>query len=564
MKRFRHIADERGTSIIEILVVMVVLLVGIMSVIRMFPGGFAAVRHAESITFANRMAQAELERLKTHAENLPAGIVPVDSNGDVVLNWQHPGPPYKDGNNDDIEDNITTFRRIIGETTKIPVGTYFGGVGNRDFGSVYSLMFSPITPGSVSVYGGAWRRTTDASGPLRSFEYGIDYGNGMSSQFRIRFRPVSYPRLFRVSFSWWESVNGLRPELRSGIQPEVLVPAGWGDWIEINVPSTGVFHGIKEYSDSVARAFNEVVIWSDDDFYEFKVVDYDTGVIAFNPRGYNAMEHGVDGPRILEARIDYDKHDLSILREDRIVPGDVAGASYRVKLSLRYIKQAGKSIELNGDTYQGFTLPSGARAELVLLDLNSGWRIRYPQPAVELDYNEGVLSFAPNVEMYDPSNPGNVAMVPIAGRNIRIFYQAEGDWRIIVHKSYELYRHGTSADYMHYAHQNGQPRVEFAVCDIGKNVAVDYTFIAPDPLDTESVIEHRVVGEVHQITRTGTAGNGQIHLSRVPSRITEVYGTSLKVRVVWTQGGRGIGARFRPRYQWIDADTTLTRKPYEV
>lgn len=564
MRRFRHVASERGTSVIEILVVMVILLVGIMSIVRLFPGGFAAVRHAESITFANRMAQAELERLKTFDENIPAGILPIDPKEDIWNNV-HPGPPYKDADSGSF-DNIDTFRRVMGETTKIPVGTYFGDAYQVDFGSVYSLIFSPIAQNSVGVYGGTWRRRLaddDSSRPrLRSFEYGVYYGSGTSRDFKICFRPASYNRTFRVSFSWWESDTAdSTTQLKSAVS-EVVVPVNSGDWITVSIPTVGAaFHGIEEYSDSVARAFNQVVTWSED-VYEYKVVDYDTGVIAFNPRGHNAVEYTVDGTSVLEAHVDYVIHNLKIIHEDRIVPADLAGQQYRVKLSLRYIKQAGVSIEFNGNTYSGFDLPSGRQKDLVLLDLNSGWRIKYPQPAIEFDYKEGALGFAATVEMEDPSSSAT-AVVPIAGRNIRIFYQAEGDWRVLVHKSYELYREGGSADYCHYVHWEDSPRLEFAACDIGKNVTIDYTYHGADQLDPGQTIEHRVVGETHQIQESGNARNGYIgyvDLGNIPSRITAVYGTSLKARVIWVEGGR-LG---KPRYQWIDADTTLTRKPYEI
>ncbi|MGC8864068.1 MAG: hypothetical protein ACP5R5_15025, partial [Armatimonadota bacterium] len=65
--------DRKGTSLVEILVVMVVLLVGIMTIIQMFPTGFCVVRAGESQTIATRLAQQELERWKSMAANLPVG-----------------------------------------------------------------------------------------------------------------------------------------------------------------------------------------------------------------------------------------------------------------------------------------------------------------------------------------------------------------------------------------------------------------------------------------------------------------------------------------------------------
>ncbi|MBV9852445.1 MAG: prepilin-type N-terminal cleavage/methylation domain-containing protein, partial [Armatimonadetes bacterium] len=59
----RH-GRQRGTSLVEVLVVLVILVLGIFSIARLFPGGFIAVRNAENSTFADRLGQGQLEGLK--------------------------------------------------------------------------------------------------------------------------------------------------------------------------------------------------------------------------------------------------------------------------------------------------------------------------------------------------------------------------------------------------------------------------------------------------------------------------------------------------------------------
>src|SRR2546427_4891389 len=66
-----------GISLIEVLVVLVLLLVGILSVIRLFPGGFLINQRTEQETLAGRLASQELNRHANAVENLPDGIVPV-------------------------------------------------------------------------------------------------------------------------------------------------------------------------------------------------------------------------------------------------------------------------------------------------------------------------------------------------------------------------------------------------------------------------------------------------------------------------------------------------------
>lgn len=114
---------NRGTSIVEVLVVMVILFVGILTVISLFPPGFLSVRRAENLTFAGRLAQYEIERWKNNVDNLPDGILPVDAAGNVLSNL-FPGPPVSD-------DNALMFRRIVGETTRIPFGGWSTGPESR-------------------------------------------------------------------------------------------------------------------------------------------------------------------------------------------------------------------------------------------------------------------------------------------------------------------------------------------------------------------------------------------------------------------------------------------------
>ena len=61
---------KRGTTLVEILVVMVVLLVGIMTVIQMFPTGFSVVRAGES-------HEQELAFVEYRPEEAPVGEVAV-------------------------------------------------------------------------------------------------------------------------------------------------------------------------------------------------------------------------------------------------------------------------------------------------------------------------------------------------------------------------------------------------------------------------------------------------------------------------------------------------------
>lgn len=99
-----RLQNRRGTSLIEILTTLVILVIGILSVARMFSGGFVVMKRSENITLASRLAEGEFERLRARAVNLPLGI--------TTAATPPPGTP-----NDASSPNI---RQIVGETVRIP------------------------------------------------------------------------------------------------------------------------------------------------------------------------------------------------------------------------------------------------------------------------------------------------------------------------------------------------------------------------------------------------------------------------------------------------------------
>src|SRR5262249_17885373 len=68
---------ENGISLIEVLVVMVLLLIGIFSLIRLFPPGFLVNKQTEAATLAGRLAKQEQDRFVNNATGLMEAIVPV-------------------------------------------------------------------------------------------------------------------------------------------------------------------------------------------------------------------------------------------------------------------------------------------------------------------------------------------------------------------------------------------------------------------------------------------------------------------------------------------------------
>lgn len=361
---------------------MVVLLVGIMTVVRMFPVGFGVVKAAESQTIATRLAQQELERWKNMAANLPDGILPINENGDV-LNSQLPGPPFEGITETSPgvfeRGNVLNIRQVEGETTPIPMASRFQTGGGMNYGSRYTLAFGPIDlkyvhdePNIVIRSGDLRRRTADSGYPpryLRAGQYAVDYElvQGQDYEGQLVFH-VAFPkdlavtdRKYYISYSYSVAQTaGAEPEVYSSVSQlvhrlpgDTTIAGGDDDWIEVPVPTAGLPNGaeivgVERYSDTCARGFiakDPAADWSDSP-YEYYIADSLLGIIAFNPKGYGLYEYTARGIRPIVARIDYLIYDLRILREDKVVPPPGTGASeIPVKLPLRFILDAGDPID---------------------------------------------------------------------------------------------------------------------------------------------------------------------------------------------------------------------------
>ncbi|MEN6520643.1 MAG: hypothetical protein ABFD46_05765 [Armatimonadota bacterium] len=541
---------NRGTSLVEVLVVLVVLVTGILTVVNVYPPGFRSVRHAECVTLAGRLAQFEMERWKNNSENLPDGVLPIDESG-VILNDRFPGPPVDD-------DNATCFRRIIGETVRIP----FGGWANGPLsGSVYILSFSPIdtTHGEVVIKGSNLSRrvldSDDNTEPwrfLRSYQYAIDYDN-----LAICFRESSQTHLYYLSCSWWETPTGSKnPCLRTVTNIKIEVPGGTEGWINFGpviqdkISEGASYAGIDRYSETVARGFTEVTSWSSDP-YEYMMVNSLLGIISFNPIGYSQKEFG----RPLKARIDYDILDPQIIHEDKRVP---TNQPYRVHMTLNRIKESGVSLEINGDTYNGLN-PAFSTTDdegntyapdMIAIDLESGRQIAFNTKWI--DYKSGTVDLPEDIELFRPDNSGTDNISP-AGRNIRFYYKAESDWSLQFQKAYVQYDRDYSSgqlDYKSYAiNESSKPqRLWFATCNAGHTVSIDYEY-------TLNGQTRRVLGECHKTSDSlldyGGVDSTYIDLNNEPTRIYSVNGVSVRARVIW---------RETEKWRHVDLDSIIAKK----
>ncbi|MCL6518597.1 MAG: hypothetical protein K6T99_02080 [Armatimonadetes bacterium] len=592
MKLLLQFKNERGISLVEVLTAIVIFLGGILLVVRMFPGGFAVVKHSEDVTLANRLAQQELERWKGMAANLPGGILPwgwnetsgaytvlPDISPDNLRDPVEPSDGWPAGFNTYYYTDVNKFRHIYAEATKIPMP--LNPAAPDSLGSIYILGFSPIAwdgPGSIKVYSGPMRRRNVWLGipTLRSLsEYAIDYDNAV-----IYLRATPYTRRFMITYSYWDNdplVDG-RPDLVPVVSQEIIVNNNTAKQIDpytvaVDIPGPAGtklstepgYMFIDHGSDSLHRMFELIdagARWNPNNPYEYKVLDYVAGVIYFNPYGYGYEEYTARGKMPLIAYIDYNVLDWHIIREERKLPDHInSPADCEFKLTLRFIKKAGETIELNGQKYEGLAahppynyLPY----DVLALDVETGAyytedsKMSDGTPALQVNYKDGIIRFHPL----------------FAGKTFRVYYRADGDWAVQVYKTYDVYRKSDrlSLDYRQY-HINNNGIMTFTRCYAGMAVAVDYTFEAT--IQGQGRLRLTRNGDTFRISEaTGPGGYCSVDIRQRlldlygPDSdprilfVSKVYGITLGARVIWRDSGRALKAG---KWKSADIQTYLTR-----
>lgn len=518
----RSAKHHNAFSLIEVLAAIAVLTLGILVILKLFPGGFFVTRAAENRSFASRLAQQEIERWKNNATSLPAGVLALapytleGTTGEAVDVTAHPddlsAPSLPTGIDAYYYSDINRWRRVVGEKVRIPVPIpTLAGVG-----SVYVLgagpfvdlpLYDPVSQrwrlSNLSVYGSPmvrmlWNAQNEAPPFLRGPRlYAIDYDasdDGSYDDVVIWFYPTPYPCDYAITYDYYDGNDGWRLKSVSKTIPNV---AGLtGEPVRVSLRDYAGPDGkpilesgwrMRGGSEMVSREFRLIALgqaWSDDP-YEFKVLygnigPYaNVGVLVFNPRGRDYTERTARGVVPLTAHIDYTVLDWHIIREDRLVPTVPAD----IKLNLRFLRRRGDMLD-DQTVHQGLirgvnwnALPQGnpirQQPDFVAVDLQTG-QILDPITApndsgsYRVDYRNGVVT------VVDPD---------LVGHSLRFYYQADGDWGVQVLKPYELYRErpGVLLSYREFyvggGADGGAPtRIYFPVCDAGKQVILGEVF----------------------------------------------------------------------------------------
>jgi len=126
---------RRGVSLIEVLVVLVILVTGILTIIRLFPSGFFSIQSTGNAALANSLGGAAINLGELSTESLPDAILPdslmVDDLASAVTN----SAAYSNYDPDN-PNNLENARVVINETVSVPTA-----VNGQ---SVYVVNYGPV------------------------------------------------------------------------------------------------------------------------------------------------------------------------------------------------------------------------------------------------------------------------------------------------------------------------------------------------------------------------------------------------------------------------------------
>ena len=140
---------QRGLSIVEILVVIIILLFGVLSIIKVYPAGFLAMHNSTNTGRADRMDYALLDQAQADG-SLPDGVYVTapPASGSSLVQFDPTQVPTDLGNVLSPSDgpngnNINKARYIYNEKVTIPTSAVSVGAGQPSFPAVV-LKYGPI------------------------------------------------------------------------------------------------------------------------------------------------------------------------------------------------------------------------------------------------------------------------------------------------------------------------------------------------------------------------------------------------------------------------------------
>ncbi len=504
----RPLNTRRGTSLVEVLVVIVVFLVGILAIVQIFPGGFRILNRTRDMSIATNLGRDEIERIKARSNQMPDMILPVDytwTGSDFLISANANRAPGdlgpvsnsldEDGNLRDASNNVigkwgeltgaNVVRRVVGESTRVPAPRLLDAADPTSYGGLLVLQFAPVLfnpnyQSLLSVFGNdMYQREGVPERPLRSYEYYLDNDDDPAAT-------ISVPADRNLAGITWNYRLTLTAYVGAGVGTEAKT------YLDIPVAAAPTANGFQAFSIAsfipdfkgcdpgsvrVSRQFDRVASFTDGNPYEYRVLNGSLGSLLFNPAGYDTTVPQPSGRRTpLLARVSYDVLDWRILREDfRLEDAQPA----QKKLALQGLMIVGDAgTDSKPWTGLPFDVPAASgtqRVDLVVMDLDTGGVYLYdrthpadpnpngtilnttpPDPtksSYTVDQSGGRILF--NDFDRDPSNgvqlrlilpgSGNIITVDAGGRSVRALYMARNEWAVQAMKAPSVYARGDTS-----------------------------------------------------------------------------------------------------------------------
>jgi len=492
-----------GTTLIEVLVVIVIFLVGILAVVQIFPKGLNILVLARTNSVANALSRDQVEYLKAHIDQLPEDIVSTDLSGNVnsLRSPRELGPFIGDSLSADgllhagstvvgdwaLYSAANNTRRVLGERHAITAPRLVG-TGSPYYGCLEIAAFGPLDPsGALKVYGNDLSMHVGVPGDLEQRgddQFYVANPNDGSIQVGLPTGPTvlpngnanSTPRTYYISFSGYiQSSPGVfvRRDFRNvkidSVPPTNPDVNGVHPLYTVNLASaiTATIGSVDLATLRVSRGYtlltNNASDWENDEAFVYKILDPKLGVFMFSPYAFGQFVSSASGHEPLIAKFDYNVYDWRILREEFRLPyhlppqhqlavgslkvGGVEGADGRPTPVIDLLEDPNNSVtkKFNNDKSDNF----------VLMDLDTGGVYCERDPATDADYTGTPWIYINKttgvVTMVDLDNnkdgtqadlmlpDGTIKLVTIDSRAVRALYRTRNEMSVQVFKATSTY-----------------------------------------------------------------------------------------------------------------------------
>ncbi len=346
--------QQRGTTLVEVLVVIVVFLVGILAVAQIFPGGFRILDRTRDAAMASALLDSELERLKAKGGSVPNYVAAVQPLGnglysiDITRSPQDYAPNATGIRNDGVAmvganptepwtlvSGANHFRRIVGEGHRLSAPRFLSGAANSGapFGSVVNVDFAPLEvprdasqPLDLAIYGREYmvRRGDRPAGDLAEYEVSLQGPEGQNAQIHFPNLAGGAPALYRVSATVNALLGGNLVQYAlvaqvptAGVDPVVAASAVFAP-----LPGGATFVSLDPSSLRVNRLYEEVpfslpIAFTPGNAFQYTVLNRQLGILMFNPAAYSQFDQRPGTSREPKrVFLDYTVKDWRALRED--------------------------------------------------------------------------------------------------------------------------------------------------------------------------------------------------------------------------------------------------------